>query len=501
MEKYRPTIGMEVHVELATESKMFCSCKNGMGQEPVPNKNICPVCTGQPGALPTPNRKALEFLVQAGLALNCKVNRKSRFHRKNYFYPDLPKGYQISQYEPPLCQQGFLEFTVSGKNGQEPYLKRVGIHRIHMEEDTGKLLHGDKGETLVDYNRSGVPLMELVTEPDINSAAEARAFCENLQLLLRAINVSPADMEKGQMRCEANVSLYRPHEDPLSGTKVELKNINSFRAVEKGIEYEIERQSEVLEEGGNVIQETRGWDENRNETFSQRTKEDAHDYRYFPEPDLRRIIFEEEEIELLKRKLPELPAAKKNRLIEQYGLREESAEFLARSRDLANFFEQVTSELENWLKAEGHKFKEEDHPEIYRLAANYITTELQKLLTQEEQEISDLKVTAENFAELIKIIFQGEINSSSAQLVMLELVKKGGDPSDIIRDNDLAQTSDQDTLRKVVEKVIFQNPSSVEDYRAGKERALKFLMGQVMKETKGKANPQLAMTIIKDELK
>lgn len=494
MNKYKPTIGMEVHVELATESKMFCPCKNGMGLEKEPNKNICPVCTGQPGALPVPNKKALEYLVKAGLAMNCNIAKESKFDRKNYFYPDLPKGYQISQFDQPVCFNGFLEFQVAPE-GEEPYKKRVGITRIHMEEDTGKLLHGASGGTLVDFNRSGVPLMELVTEPDIKSSAEAKAFCEELRLILRHLAISPADMEKGQMRCEANISLYEPHQDPLSGTKVELKNINSFRAVEKGIEYEINRQSEILEENGKIDQETRGWDENKAETFSQRKKEDAHDYRYFPEPDILPFTFPEKYVNSLRSSLPELPAAKRIRFKDQYGLRDENISVLVANKDLAGYFEQVVSELENWSKAEGDQLKEKDLPDLYRLAANYLVTELQS------RKLEDNKATAENFAELIKIIFKGEINSSSAQLVLEQLFEKGGDPSNIIEEHDLAQTSDEETLRKIAEQIIADNPKQVEDYKNGKENLIKFFMGQVMKETKGKANPQVVMVMLKDLLK
>lgn len=497
MKKYKPTIGMEIHVELATKSKMFCGCKNGMGQEKQSNKNICSVCTAQPGSLPVPNEKAIEYVMKAGLALNCEIARHSKFDRKNYFYPDLPKGYQISQYDQPLCQHGEIEIENEKKEK-----KKVRILRIHLEEDTGKLIH-HKGtnESLVDFNRAGVPLMELVTEPDLESSAQAKDFCEKLRSIFRYLKISPADMEKGQMRCEANVSLYGTDEDPLSGTKVELKNINSFKAVEKGIEYEIKRQEEILEKGEKVIQETRGWDENRGQTFSQRIKEGSDDYRYFPEPDILPLKFSEDRIEEIKASLCELPVAKKERFVRQYNLKEENAEIIVRDKDLANYFENVCSELENWFHEEGDNLNQKSKEKMYRLAANYMLTEFQKNLFGVGEEISQTKVTAENFAEFIKIIFKGEINSSAAQTVLKEMFTTGADPSHIIEEKNLAQSSDKGELEKIVKKVIKENEASVEDYKKGKENAIQFLMGQVMSMTKGRANPQIVIKLLKKELK
>lgn len=490
--KYKPTIGMEVHVELATKSKMFCDCKNGMGLETEPNKNICPVCTGQPGTLPVPNGQAIDFVIKAGLAMGCEIAKESKFDRKNYFYPDLPKGYQISQYDQPLCGPGKLEIGDG---------KVIGITRIHLEEDTGKLTHlKGSGETLVDFNRAGVPLMELVTEPDITSADDAKKFCQELQLLLRHIGISPADMEKGQMRCEANISLYEEDKDRLSGTKVELKNLNSFKAVQRAVEFEIKRQTELLEEDKKVVQETRGWNEDKGQSFSQREKEESHDYRYFPEPDILPLKFSDEDVEKIKAGLGELPAQKKERFVSQYGLREENAGILVVGMEMADYFEQVSSELENWMSEEGHRFKEEDKPKLYKLAANYIITELQKHLFQNGQAFSDLKVSAENFAELIKIVYEGKINSSAAQAVLEEMFSSGADPSQVIEEKNLAQTSDEGELGGIVDKILGDNPKSVEDYKNGKENAIKFLMGQVMKETKGKANPQVVMGILKGRL-
>lgn len=500
MKEYQPTIGMEVHVELATKSKMFCSCKNGMGQESEPNKNICPVCTGQPGAIPVPNEQAIEFVAAAGIALNCNIAKESKFDRKNYFYPDLPKGYQISQYDQPICSQGFLDFIVRNDSGKEVDTKRVRITRIHLEEDTGKLMH-ENGGTLVDYNRACVPLMELVTEPDIENAAEAKKFCEELRLLFRYIGISPADMEKGQMRCEANISLYEKGKDPLSGTKVELKNLNSFKAVERGIEFEIKRQKEILLEGGEISQETRGWDENSGETFSQRGKEDAHDYRYFPEPDIKPFNFEQSHIDELREKLPELPYEKRSRFVQQLGLKKENADVLVANKDLADYFENVCSELESWMEEEGHEFSKDGKVKLHRLAANYIITELSRRVFDKGGAFEDLKISPENFAELIKIVYEGEINSSAAQTVLEEMFNTGADPSHVIEDKNLKQTSDQGELDKIVDNIIKNNPSPSEEYGAGKDNALKFLMGQVMKETKGKANPQMVKKLLEEKLR
>ncbi len=515
--KYIPTIGMEIHVELATKSKMFCGCPNDKGLEKEPNKNICPVCTGQPGATPVPNRQAVDFVVQAGLALNCQINEESKFDRKNYFYPDLPKGYQISQYDLPICYDGYLKFRVrkegedKGNTRAETYSKRVGIHRIHLEEDTAKLTHQKNGETLVDFNRSSVPLMELVSEPDIQSSAEAKKFCEELQLIFRYIGISDADMEKGQMRCEANISLHRENEDHLSGTKVELKNINSFRAIEKGIEYEIARQTEILESGEEVIQETRGWDDVKGQTFSQRRKENADDYRYFPDPDLLPFRLPKDYQQELMNRLPELPRERRLRFQEEYDLLPENIEVLVVNKDLGEYFEEVASELLEWYSAEKEAGKikispDKDEPEkiktkLYRLANSYIVTNLIKLLSDNKVQMKDLKITPENFAELIKMIFLKEINSSAAQTILEEMFATGGDPSVIADEKDLRQVSDSGKLEKLVDKVLQANPSAVADYRAGKENSLKFLMGQVMKESKGKADPQLATEMLKNKMK
>ncbi len=487
--KYNVTIGMEVHAELKTESKMFCSCKNGLGMEKEPNVHICPVCTGQPGALPVPNRKAIESVQRVGLALDCVLATHAKFDRKNYFYPDLPKGYQISQYDEPFCGMGAI--VADGKSFR--------VTRIHLEEDTGKLIHPTGANyTLVDYNRSSVPLMELVTEADFSTGKEARAFCQKLRQTLRYLDVSNADMEKGQMRCEVNISLYPDGADRLSGTKVEVKNINSFKAVERAIDFEIRRQTEVLESGGSLVQETRGWDENRGETVSQRKKESAHDYRYFPEPDIPPFDFTEEYFEALRRTLPELPDAKVKRFQEEYMLPEADALVLTEDREFSEYFEKVASELAE--KKASHEMVG-DGAKAFKLAANYLITEVRKHLADQNETVKDLSFSAENYAEFIGLIVDGKINSSAAQTVLTEMYQGGdNDPSHIVERLNLGQVSDMGALELVVDTVLASHEKSIADYRAGKQNALQFLMGQVMKETKGKANPQIIVDILKKRL-
>ena len=508
MSKYIPVIGMEVHVELKTHSKMFCNSKNGLGLEKKPNIHICPVCTAQPGTLPVPNQQAIEFVQLAGLALNCELNLKSKFDRKNYFYPDLPKGYQISQYDQPLCGLGHMDIEVESQKSK--VIKRIGVTRIHLEEDTGKLIHPVKssaddhgagpecGYTLVDYNRAGVPLMELVTEPDIENGEQARIFCTRLQQICRYLGISDADMEKGNMRCEVNLSLHKENEEKLSGTKVEVKNINSFRFVEKAINYEIERQTEALENGEKIVQETRGWDSVKNVTVSQRKKESAHDYRYFPEPDIPPMEFTEEYVEGLKRKLPELPAAKEKRFAEEYGLKMDDILILTAQADLAEYFENVISEIKEKIASHEIVATEE---KVIKLAVNYIISEVRKHLAENNHDIRDLKISAENYAEFIGIVADGKINSSAAQTVLKEMYHTGGDPSQIIEEKNLGQMEDASQLEAAVDSVLSVNEKSVVDYKAGKDNALKFLMGQVMKETGGKANPQVVMEMLINKLK
>lgn len=489
--KYNVTIGMEVHAELKTSSKMFCACKNGLGMETEPNVNICPVCTAQPGALPVPNAAAIEAVQRVGLALGCTIRLDSKFDRKNYFYPDLPKGYQISQYDQPFCEAGTM---IIGD-------KSFRITRIHLEEDTGKSMHPAGADyTLVDYNRAGVPLMELVTEPDFTNSKDVGMFCQQLRQTLRYLGASNADMEKGQMRCEVNISLYPEGADRLSGTKVEIKNINSFRSVERAIEYEIVRQTEALENGEKLVQETRGWDEVKNKTVSQRKKESAHDYRYFPEPDIPPFEFDAAYVERLRATLPELPDAKRKRFVTEFGLPESDVVTLTEERAFSEYFEAVASELAEKLKSGEMTAPLE---RAVKLAANYMLTELRKYLTENNQTIEGLPIKPENYAEFISIVADGKINSSAAQTVLGEMYKNvdgDTDPSHIIDRLNLGQVNDSEALEKAVDLVLERNEQSVADFKAGKQNALQYLMGQVMSETKGKANPKIVMELLRTKL-
>lgn len=491
---YQPVIGLEIHAELKTASKMFCSCLNDP-EEQKPNLNICPVCLGYPGSLPVINQEAVKKVVKTALALNCQIPEKAKFDRKNYFYPDLPKGYQISQYDQPLSLKGFLE--IDGR--------KIRITRIHLEEDTGRLTHPQgTGYSLIDFNRAGRPLMELVTEPDIESGQEARQFCEELQLILRYLEVSEANMEKGQMRCEVNISLKGKGKE--LGTKVEIKNLNSFRAVEKSIDHEIKRQTDLLEAGQKVVQETRGWNEGKQITFSQRIKEESQDYRYFPEPDLpplslgmlpegsgQTIV----KVEEIKAGLPELSQARRTRFFEEYQLPLSDIDTLIVNKKLADYFEQVVSELKTWLKIKSI----DDRQPMIKLTANYLLTELQKLLLADKMEIADCKISPENFAEFITLIQQKEISSSAAQTVLKEMFDTGADPSNIIEEKKLKQVNDEDSLLKVVKQVVQENPKPVKDYQSGKENALQFLIGRVMAASRGQANPEVVREILEKKLK
>jgi len=512
-----PIIGLEIHIELKTKSKMFCSCRNDP-LERVANKNICPICLGYPGSLPFPNKKAIEYVIKAGLALNSKINRFFKFDRKHYFYPDLPKGYQISQYELPIAQGGFLD--IAGR--------RIRIRRVHLEEDTGRLIH--KGNySLVDFNRAGVPLMELVTEPDIHSGLEAWQFARELQLICRYLDISEADMEKGQMRVEANISL-RP-KDPKSiarssgdtqnsslglGTKVEIKNLNSFRAVRKAIDYELRRQGKLLKEGKKVIQETRGWDSARNLTFSQRIKEESEDYRYFPEPDIPPIRIKLESprrrrkisnpraisLEKLRASLPELPRQRRARFKQEYNLPEKDIEVLVHNRELGDYFEEVVSELLAWEKSlrGKQKIKKNRRIGLIRVASNYLLSDVLGMLGGAPFRKTTFSITAENFAEFIALIFEKKISSKIAKAVLGEMFRTGQDPSDIVQRKHLSQIEDKRRLEPIIRKVLSENRQAVEDYKKGKENALQFLLGKVMAETRGRAQPQLAAKLLKSEL-
>lgn len=487
---YQTTIGLEIHFESKTKSKMFCSCFNNP-DEKTPNKNVCPICMGHPGTLPVINEKAINNIILTGLALHCEIQQHSKFDRKSYFYPDLPKGYQISQYDIPLCKNGYLDIQLD--NGE---VKRIRINRVHMEEDTGRLIHSSDGSSLVDFNRAGVPLMELVTEPDINSAEEAKKFAQELQLILRYIEVSDADMEKGQMRCEVNISLSETSE---LGTKVEIKNLNSFRVVEKSIEFEEKRQAELLDSGKKVIQETRGWHDTKQITMEQRSKEDAFEYRYFPEPDLPPLNILNDKINKIMAKLPELPEDKRLRFKEEYCLDPKSIEFYVQNMEVANYFEHVVSELKSWQE---DKKSKTSCSAATKICSNYISTDLQALL-KEEKEYVDLekRITSENFAELICLVSEGEISSNIAKMVLVEMFKTQRDPSDIITEKGLAQITDSGEIEKIIKSVLTKNAKAVEDFKAGKQNSFTFLVGQIMAASKGKANPQTIAELLKKGLK
>lgn len=471
--KYVPTIGLEIHAELKTRTKMFCDSLND-SNEKHPNINICPVCTGQPGTLPVINKLAVESILKVGMALNGEIPQHSKFDRKNYFYPDLPKGYQISQYDLPLIFGGIL-------NG-------VRLRRIHLEEDTGRLVHlTQDNASLVDFNRAGVPLMELVTEPDIKNAEQAVEFAKELQLILRYLGVSDADMEKGQMRVEANVSLKNNEQ---FGTKVEVKNINSFKAVHDAIEYELKRQEEVLKSGGKIIQETRGWDDEKQVTVSQRIKEEAHDYRYLPEPDLPPLDLSKFDLGKIKLDIPELPQVKRARFAKEYALTPEQAEILVNDRNTAKYFEETASEL-----------KEEFPVADYQTLYNYLVSDLRGLMIKFEITINDLKITPENFADLIVLISNKEISSRTAKDLLLKMFETGVDPRQVLQSENLAQISDEQELQNIASKIIDQNPKPADDYRKGKENALQFLIGKAMAELKGKGNPEILQKVFKNLLK
>jgi len=486
MSEHKTTIGLEIHAELKTKSKMFCSCVNDPDEER-PNVNVCPICLAHPGVLPVINEEAVNKVIKTGLSLNCNIAEHSSFDRKSYFYPDLPKGYQISQYSFPLCKKGFLEINN----------KKIKINRIHLEEDVGKLIHED-GYSLVDFNRAGIPLMELVTEPNIETAEEAMKFAQEFQLILRYLDVSDANMEKGQMRVEVNISIAKKGAEKL-GSKVEIKNLNSFKSVEGAIKFEVERQRNVLESGEKVIQETRGWLEKKGETISQRVKEEAHDYRYFPEPDLPPLQFKKEEIDLIFSSIPELPNQKRERFKEQYELGEEEIESFVLNRELSFFFEKVISELGNWIKSSNKKdLTKKDLIKTYKIASNYIITDIRGLLnsTEKEERTSGIPITPENFAEFVNLIFKGEISSKIAKIVLKEMFLTKADPSNIIKEKGLTQISDESEIEEIAKKVISKNQKAVEDFKKGKTNALQFLIGQLMAETKGRTNPETADKIL-----
>jgi len=477
--KYEPVIGLEIHSELKTATKIFCGCATTFGAEQ--NTHTCPVCLGLPGVLPTINRRVVEFAIKAGLATNCKINKYSKFDRKNYYYPDLPKNWQTSQYDLPIAYEGHVEIEVDGER------KTVRLTRIHMEEDAGKLVHSgtsikDSATSNVDYNRTGVPLIEIVSEPDMHSAAEARAYMEKIKSILEYIDVSNCRMEEGNLRADINVSLRPVGSDKL-GTRTEMKNINSFKALEDAINYEIERQAEVLDDGGKIIQETRTWNPEKGITQSMRSKENANDYRYMPEPDLPPIITTDEEIENFRKSLPELPDARRARLINDLGLSEYDAGIITSSRAMAEYFDTVV--------AGGADAK---------LAANWIMSDLSKNLNAENLTIENSPVDAKRLAEMILLIQKGTISGKIAKTVFVEMWKSQDSPAKIVKDKGLVQITDTAEIEKIVDEVISKNQKAVEEYRAGKKKAIGSLVGQIMKATKGKANPQMVNQLLEKKL-
>jgi len=472
MTKYEAVIGLEVHVELRTKTKAFCSCPNEFGS--VPNSNVCPICLALPGTLPVLNKTLLEYAIQVGLALNCEIASFCKFDRKNYFYPDLPKAYQISQYDMPLCRNGYLDVEVNG------HTRRVGINRVHMEEDAGKLVHGENNAdySLIDLNRAGVPLLEIVTEPDMRTPEEARLFLENLKQILQYLNVSDCKMEEGSLRCDANISL-RPVGSSIFNTKVEIKNMNSFKAVQSALENEINRQREIYESGGVVVQETRAWDEDTGRTSVMRSKETASDYRYFPDPDLVPVVISDEMINELRNQLPELPAARKKRFIEEYGLPPYDAGILTSTRALADYYEECVKGYHDPKKV-----------------SNWVMVELLRLLNSNNVEIKDSKLTPSHLVEMLKLMDEGTISGKIAKTVFEEMFNTGKRAAQIVEEKGLMQISDEDELAAIIDRLIAAHPEVVEDYRKGKKKALGFFVGQVMKETRGKANPQIVNKLL-----
>jgi aspartyl-tRNA(Asn)/glutamyl-tRNA(Gln) amidotransferase subunit B len=474
---YEPVIGLEVHAELLTRSKMFCGCAVVDSITAKPNRYICPVCTGQPGALPVLNKKAIEMAVRVGLALNCEIHRESIFARKNYFYPDLPKGYQISQYDQPLATDGKIQI------GTETGIKEVRIRRVHLEEDTGKLSHADS-HSFIDYNRSGVPLLEIVSEPDLRSPEEVKAYATKLQAILRYLDVNTGDMEKGVIRFEANVSVREQGSDRLN-TRTEIKNLNSFRALTQGTAYEIKRQIEIYSRGGTVEQETLGFNEATGKTYSQRGKESAHDYRYFPEPDLPPLVLDSAWIEMIRESLPELPEAKIHRFIEQYELEPKEARLLTSEKALADYFENVVSKSKSSAKT----------------INSWIAGEFMRYMNDLNIGVTNIPVPVEHFAQLIDMVTDKTVSGNSAKVVLGELFKNGGKPEEIVRAKNLAQVSDEGFIQEAITKILNDNPKEVEQYLAGKETILQWLMGQVARATKGKADPTIARELLVKTLK
>ena len=473
-EDYEVVIGLEVHAELSTRTKIFCSCPTEFGG--APNTHTCPICMAMPGTLPVLNEKVVEYAVKAGLATNCEISRNSKNDRKNYYYPDLPKSYQISQYDKPLCENGEVE--IETKNGK----KKIRIERIHIEEDAGKLNHDDfGGGSLVDLNRAGVPLIETVSRPDMRSAEEAESYLRKLKSIFEYIEVSDCKMQEGSLRADVNVSVHKPGE-PF-GTRTEMKNMNSFRSIVRAIDYEVERQIDVIENGGKVYQETLRWDDVSGKTFPMRDKEDAQDYRYFPDPDLVAIKLSEEYIENIKNNLPELPESRKQRYLDEFKLSEKDANLITSSKYLSDLFEQATAICNN-----------------AKAVNNWIISDISRILNETEMEPIQIPFDSKQLAKLVILIDKGTISSSIGKKVLVELFENPRDPEEIIKEKGWIQISDEGAIKEVVLKVLEANPQSIADYKGGKDKALGFLVGQAMKETRGKANPQMLNKMFLEEL-
>ncbi len=488
--EYQPVIGFEIHIELATKSKMFSPAPNDP-DEKTPNRNIDEIVTAQPGTLPVANKEAIRLAAMVGLALDCTIDEWSKFDRKHYFYPDLPKGYQISQYDQPISKDGHLDVIIGGR------VKRIGITRAHLEEDAGKNIHPEGlPYSLVDYNRAGCALLEIVTEPDIESGEEARVFLQELRNIVRYLGASDCDMEKGTMRVEPNISVRKPGETGLPKYKVEVKNINSFKFAEAAINYEIARQTELLKEGKTPRQVTMGWNEGLGQTVEQRSKEEANDYRYFPEPDLPVLQFTKEYLDDLRSHLPELPAAKRGRFKSEYGMDDATVENLINWKELNFYFEDVVSEIDEWFNQE----KGLDRAQLIKQAANWCLQDFSAMLNAKLINPREAMVTPENFAELTKLISQGKISGSAAKTVFKTMFEHGGEPLAIIDDLGLHQVSDENAIEQAIDKVIAANEKAVADFKAGQEKSFGFLVGQTMKELKGKGNPQIINQLLRKKL-
>ena len=473
--EFESVIGLEVHAQLLTSTKIFCGCSTKFGNPP--NSNVCPICLGHPGTLPVLNKKVVEFAVMLGLATNCSINERSIIARKNYFYPDLPKGYQISQFEEPICENGFIEIELEDKSK-----KKIRIKRIHMEEDAGKLIHDQGDDTLVDLNRCGTPLLEIVTEPDISNAKEAYSYLSSLKQILTYLEICDGNMEEGSLRCDANISI-RPKGTIELGTRTEVKNMNSFRNVERAIDFEIERQIELVEEGGEVIQQTLLWNADLNVAFPMRGKEESHDYRYFPDPDLVPVVVDEIWKSELEKRLPELPQKRKVRFVTEYGIPEYDSEVLTSEKEIADYFEETVKTTKN-----------------YKSASNWIMVDVLKVIKDEKISITDFKLSPENLGKLINLINSNIISGKIAKEVFPEILKSNVDPEIIVKEKGLIQISDTSEIEKAIDEIISQNEKQVEEYKSGKDKVFGFFVGQVMRATKGKANPQIVNDLLKQKL-